>query len=89
MLRSLGGKLSPCPNVHVACPPTGWNPVLLITHLLVHILLMYMCTWLFVSSCQATKVLIRKYLATRMVVVSVGGGNGSERQLLTSLLHVP
>ena len=39
-----------------------------------------------VISCLAT---INKYLATRRVVVSVGGGNGSERQLLTSLLHVP
>ena len=42
-----------------------------------------------VSSCQATKVLISKYLATRRVVVSVGGVNGSERQLLTSLIHAP
>ena len=43
----------------------------------------------FVSSCQATKVLISKYLATRKAVVSVGGVNGSERQLLTSLIHAP
>ena len=42
----------------------------------------------FVSSHQATKVLISKYLATRRVMVSVGGVNGSERQLLTSLIHV-
>ena len=47
-----------------------------------------MCVCVLVSSCQATKVLISKYLATRRVVVSVGGVNGSERQLLTSLIHV-
>ena len=41
------------------------------------------------SSRQETKVLISKYLATRRVVVSVGGGNGSGRQLLTSLIHAP
>ena len=40
-----------------------------------------------VRSCQTTEVLISKYLATRRVVVSVGGVNGSERQLLTSLIH--
>ena len=33
-----------------------------------------LCVCVFVSSCQATKVLISKYLATRRVVVSVGGG---------------
>ena len=40
---------------------------------------------------QATKVLVSKYLATRrvVVVVSAGGVNGSERQLLTSLIHGP
>ena len=43
----------------------------------------------FVSSCQATKVLISKYIATRRVVVSVGGVNGSERQLLTCVINVP
>ena len=48
-----------------------------------------MCVCVFVSSCLATKVLIRKYLATRRVVVSVGGVNESERQLLTSLIHAP
>ena len=57
------------------------------------------CTWAcvcecermcwFVSSCQAIKVLISKYLATRRVVMSVGGVNGLERQLLTSLIHAP
>ena len=47
------------------------------------------CVCVFVSSCQATKVLISKYLATRRVVVSVGGVNGSGRQLLTSLIHAP
>ena len=31
----------------------------------------------------------KQYLATRRVVVSVGGVNGSERQLLTSLIHAP
>ena len=41
------------------------------------------------SSCQATKVLTSKYLATRRVVVSVGGVNVLERQRLTSLIHVP
>ena len=45
------------------------------------------CVCVFVSSCQATKVLISKYLATRRVVVSVGGVNRSERQLLTSLIQ--
>ena len=44
---------------------------------------------LFVSSGQATKVLISKYLATRRVVVSVDEVNASERQLLTSLIHAP
>ena len=43
----------------------------------------------FVSSCPATKVLISKYLATRRVLMSVGGVNGLERQLLTSLTHAP
>ena len=43
----------------------------------------------FVSSCQVTKVLIGKYISTRRVVVSVHGVNGSERQLLTSVLHAP
>ena len=35
--------------------------------------------------------IISEYLATRRVhvVVSVGGVNGSERQLLTSLIHAP
>ena len=47
------------------------------------------CVCVFVSSRQETKVLISKYLATRRVVVSVGGGNGSGRQLLTSLIHAP
>ena len=47
------------------------------------------CVCVFVSNCQATKVLISKYLATRRVVVLVGGVNGSERQLLTSLIHAP
>ena len=47
------------------------------------------CVCVFVSSCQVTKVLISKYLATRRVVVSVGGVNASERQLLTSLIHAP
>ena len=42
-----------------------------------------------VSSCLATKVLNSKYLAIRKVVVSVGGVNGSERQLHTSLIHAP
>ena len=37
----------------------------------------------------SNQVLISKYLATRRVVVSVGGVNGSERQLLTSLIHAP
>ena len=46
-------------------------------------------THILVSSCQATKVLISKYLATRRVVVSVGGVNGSEGQLFTSLIHAP
>ena len=49
---------------------------------------MCVCVCVFVSSCQATKVLISKYLATRRVVVSVGGVNGSERQLLTSLIQL-
>ena len=40
------------------------------------------CACVLVSSCQATKVLISKYLATRRVVVSVGGVNGSERHCL-------
>ena len=41
-------------------------------------------TCVFVSSCLETKVLvlISKYLATRRVMVPVGGMNGSERQLL-------
>ena len=47
------------------------------------------CVCVFVSSCLATNVLISEYLATRRVVVSVGGVNGSERQLLTSLIHAP
>ena len=47
------------------------------------------CVCVFVSSCQATKVLISVYLATQRVVVSVCGVNGSERQLLTSLIHAP
>ena len=34
-------------------------------------LCVYVCV--FVSSCQATKVLISKYLATKRVVVSVSG----------------
>ena len=33
------------------------------------------CACVRVSSCLETKVLIGKYLATRRVVVSVGGGN--------------
>ena len=48
-----------------------------------------MCVCEFVSSCQATKVLISKFLATRRVMVEVGGVNGSERHLLTSLMHAP
>ena len=47
------------------------------------------CVCVFVSSCQATNVLISKYLTTRRVVVSVGGANGSEGQLLTSLIRAP
>ena len=35
--------------------------------------------YVLVNSCQATKVLISKYLATRRVVMSVGGVNGSGR----------
>ena len=49
----------------------------------------HVCVCAFVSSCQARKVLISKYLATKRVGVSVGGVNGSERQLLTSLIHAP
>ena len=47
------------------------------------------CVCVFASSCQATKVLIGKYLATRRVVVTVRGANGSERQLLTSVINAP
>ena len=47
------------------------------------------CVCTCMSSCLVTKVLTSKYLATKRVVVSVGWGNGSERQLLTSLLHTP
>ena len=46
-----------------------------------------LCVCVFVSSCQATIVVISKYLPTSKVVVSVGGVNRSE--LLTSLIHVP
>ena len=42
------------------------------------------CVCVCVCLHQATKVLISKYLATRRLVVSVGGVNGSERQLLAS-----
>ena len=38
----------------------------------------YVCV--FASSCQATKVLIGKYLATRRVVVSVGGSSECVRK---------
>ena len=48
----------------------------------------YMCVCVrthvcvFVSSYQATKVLIGKHIATKRVVVSVHGVNGSERHCL-------
>ena len=48
-----------------------------------------MCVCVFMCVCARTKVLISKYLATRRVVVLVGGVNGSERQLVTSLIHAP
>ena len=41
-----------------------------------HFVCVCVCVCKFVSSCQATKVLISKYLATRRVVVSIGGANG-------------
>ena len=47
------------------------------------------CVCVFVSSCQAIKILISKYLATKRVVMSVGRVNELERQLLTSLIHAP
>ena len=44
--------------------------------------------YVLVCSCLATIVLIGQYLPTERVVVSGGWGNGSDRQLQTSLLHV-
>ena len=56
-----------------------------------HLQSLYVCTHTLCvcvcSSCQATIVVISKYLPTSKVVVSVGGVNGSD--LLTSLIHVP
>ena len=67
----VGGWVGGCVHVHVCsvgvCTRVVWGGACV-------------CVCVCVSSCQATKVLISKYLDTRRVVVSVGGVNGLERQ---------